>query len=64
MSLRHRFLEALRARLGAGAFPLRIVFWDGEAFDFAPAPAVTIGLNSRRLLRRFLNGDMGGLAEA
>jgi cyclopropane-fatty-acyl-phospholipid synthase len=64
MSLRHRFLEALRARLGAGGLPLRIVFWDGEAFDFAPAPAVTIALSSRRLLRRFLTGDMGRLAEA
>jgi len=64
MSLRHRFLEALRARLGAGSVPLRIVFWDGEGFDFAPAPAVTIALGSRRLLRRFLTGDMARLAEA
>jgi len=64
MSLRQRFLDALRARLGAGGLPLRIVFWDGEAFDFAPTPAVTIALNSRRLLRRFLTGDMGRLAEA
>jgi cyclopropane-fatty-acyl-phospholipid synthase len=64
MSLRHRFFKALRARLGAGGLPLRIVFWDGEAFDFAPAPAVTIALGSRRLLRRFLSGDMGRLAEA
>ena len=64
MSLRNRFLEMLRARLGAGGVPLRIVFWDGEAFDFAPAPAVTIALGSRRLLRRFLTGNMGRLAEA
>jgi cyclopropane-fatty-acyl-phospholipid synthase len=64
MSLRHRFLEVLCARLGAAGLPLRIVFWDGEVFDFAPAPAVTIALGSRRLLRRFLSGDMGRLAEA
>jgi cyclopropane-fatty-acyl-phospholipid synthase len=64
MSLRHRFLEGLRARLGAGGLPLRVVFWDGEAFDFAPNPGVTIGLNSRRLLRRFLTSDMRRLAEA
>jgi cyclopropane-fatty-acyl-phospholipid synthase len=64
MSLRQRFLQALRARLGAGGVPLRVVFWDGEAFDFAPAPAVTIALRSRRMLRRFLSGDMGRLAEA
>jgi cyclopropane-fatty-acyl-phospholipid synthase len=64
MSLRHRLLAALRARLGAEGVPLRIVFWDGEAFDLAADPAVTITLHSRRLLGLFLTGGMGRLAQA
>jgi cyclopropane-fatty-acyl-phospholipid synthase len=64
MSLRSRLLAALRARLGAESMPLRIVFWDGEAFDLASDPAVTITLHSRHLLRLFLTGGMGRLAEA
>jgi len=42
---------------------LRLRFWDGEVFDFALAPSVTIVL-SRRLLRWFLTGDMARLARA
>ncbi|MBO0739577.1 MAG: class I SAM-dependent methyltransferase, partial [Alphaproteobacteria bacterium] len=64
MSLRHRFLEVLRARLGAGGLPLRIVFPDGEEYEFASAPAVTIVLRSPHLLRRFLSGDMERLGQA
>jgi cyclopropane-fatty-acyl-phospholipid synthase len=63
MSLRRRFLAHLSARLG-GTTPLRIVFWDGDAFDFAPAPAVTLRIGSRRLLRLFLTGNMGALCAA
>jgi hypothetical protein len=64
MSLRSRLLAALRAPLGAEAVPLRVVFRDGEAFDLAPDPAVTITLHSRRLLRLFLTGGMARLAQA
>ncbi len=64
MPLRRRLLEFLRRRLGDGALPVRIAFWDGEAFDFAPAPVVTITLRSARVLRLFLSGDMGRLGEA
>ncbi|MGH7089976.1 MAG: class I SAM-dependent methyltransferase, partial [Stellaceae bacterium] len=63
-SLRTRFLETLRARLGGEKLPLRIIFWDGEAFDFAAAPRVTLTLASRRLIRRFLLGDIDGLGAA
>lgn len=66
ISLRQRLLDRLRERLEAGgAAPrLRIVFWDGEHFDFAGAPQVTITLRSRRLLRLFLTGNMRRLAQA
>lgn len=63
MSLRQRFLDHLKGRLGR-TLPLRIVFWDGDAFDFAPAPIVTLGLGSPRLLRLFLTGNMRRLCEA
>lgn len=63
MSLRLRLLEHLKSRLG-GAASLRVQFWDGDCFDFAPAPAVTLTLSSRRLLRLFVAGDMAGLGDA
>jgi cyclopropane-fatty-acyl-phospholipid synthase len=62
--LRQRFLARLRDRLGADPPPLRIRFWDGEVFDFAAAPRITLGLTTPRLLRLFLTGNMGGLARA
>jgi cyclopropane-fatty-acyl-phospholipid synthase len=64
MSFRLRLLNQLRNRLGSDAPPLRLVFWNGETFDFAPAPRVTIRLHQRRLARFFLSGNMGRLAEA
>jgi cyclopropane-fatty-acyl-phospholipid synthase len=63
-SLRTRFLARLRDRLGGAPLPLRLVFWDGETFDFAAAPKVTLTLAAPRLLRLFLLGDMGGLGRA
>lgn len=62
MSLRSRFLAHLRSRLGA--LPLRIVFWDGAAFDFAPQPRITLTLHTRRLARWFLTGNMARLGGA
>jgi cyclopropane-fatty-acyl-phospholipid synthase len=64
MSLRSHLLAALRDRLGAEGVPLRIVFWDGESFDLTPDPTVTITLHSPHLLRLFLTGGMGRLAQA
>ena len=63
MSLRSRLLVRLRDRFG-GAVPLRLVFWDGEAFDLAPAPQVTLALASPRLVRFFATGNIGRLAQA
>ncbi|HEU0156684.1 MAG TPA: hypothetical protein VFQ82_11490, partial [Stellaceae bacterium] len=63
MSLRSRLLVRLRDRLG-GAVPLRIVFADGESFELAPAPRVTLTLNSPRLVRHFMTGNIGRLAQA
>jgi len=63
MSLRQSFLDHLKGQLGS-TLPLRIVFWDGDAFDFAPAPIVTLSLGSPRLLRLFLTGNMSGLCAA
>ncbi len=64
MSLRRRFLGRLGDRFDGEPPSLRIRFWDGESFDFAAAPRVTIVLRRRRLMRRFLTGDIGGLARA
>ncbi len=64
MSLRHRVLQHLRSRLAADALPLRLVFWDGEGFDFAALPSVTITLHSARLLRLLLSGNFAALGDA
>jgi cyclopropane-fatty-acyl-phospholipid synthase len=64
MSLRNRVLTRLRDRLADHPLSLRLRFWDGEVFDFAAAPDVTIVLRSRRLLRWFLTGDMARLGRA
>ena len=64
MSLRDRFLARLRDGFAEDRPSLRIVFWDGESFDFTPAPCVTIALRSRRLLRYFLTGDIARLGQA
>jgi len=44
--------------------PVRLAFWDGETFDFGPAPSITITLHSKRLIRLFLTGNMAALGEA
>ena len=62
--LRRRVLQHLRDRVAGAPLPLRIAFWDGETFDFAPLPTVTIALRSRRVMRAFLTGDMGRLGQA
>ena len=62
MSLRRRVLDYLRSRLGG--LPLRLIFWDGGAFDFAPEPRITLTMRSRRLARWFLTGNMAALGGA
>jgi cyclopropane-fatty-acyl-phospholipid synthase len=43
--------------------PLRLVFWDGEAFDFAANPRVTLTIKSPSVMRAFLTGGMARLGD-
>lgn len=63
ISIRQRIFDDLRRRLG-GTVPLRVVLWDGEAFDFSPSPAVAITLGSRRLVRALMAGNFVRLGDA
>jgi len=54
MLLRHRFLEFLRRRLGRDPPPLRLIFPDGESFDFTPNPTVTLAFHSRDSIKALL----------
>src|SRR5579872_1991433 len=64
MSLRQRVLSSLRRSFADENLPLRLAFWDGDKFDFTPAPTVTIALRSPSLLRFLLTGQIGKLADA
>ncbi|WP_237479315.1 SAM-dependent methyltransferase [Lichenibacterium dinghuense] len=64
MSLRQRVLGAVRERMRADPPSLRLAFWDGERFDFVPAPAVTIAIHDAAVLRRLALGDMSSLGNA
>jgi cyclopropane-fatty-acyl-phospholipid synthase len=64
MGLRQRALKFLQSRLADPPLPLRLVFWDGERFDFSDAPKLTIELRSAAVLRKLLRGDFAGLGEA
>jgi cyclopropane-fatty-acyl-phospholipid synthase len=57
-------LGQLQRRLGGDPPRFRLVLPDGEAFDLAPAPAVTIHFRSVRVLRYLLTGDMRRLGDA
>ena len=63
-SLRRRLLSRLRNLGAEEPLPLRLVFWDGEAFDFAPAPAVVITIHSPAVVRSFLTGRIDRLGDA
>jgi len=64
MPLRDRFLAKLRDRFANEPLSLRLIFWDGEAFEFAAEPRVTIKLHSPRLARHFFSGDIAQLGQA
>ncbi|MGH7247953.1 MAG: class I SAM-dependent methyltransferase, partial [Pseudomonadota bacterium] len=64
MSLRYRVLNYLRSRLADDPPPLRLVFWDGEHFDFAGSPSVTVTLHSPALVKMLLRGDFARLGDA
>ena len=63
-SLRRCLLQHLRDRIAGTPLPLRVAFWDGEAFDFSPTPKITIAIRSRRVMRLFLTGNMARLGDA
>jgi cyclopropane-fatty-acyl-phospholipid synthase len=64
MSLRHRLLTHLAGRLADDPPPLRLAFWDGETFEFAPAATVTIAIRSPRVMRALATGNFGRLGDA
>jgi cyclopropane-fatty-acyl-phospholipid synthase len=64
MSLRLRLLEYLHGRTADDPLPLRLIFWDGERFDFAASPSVTITLHSSKLVGMLLRGDIARLGDA
>ncbi len=64
MSLRRRLLSAIKGALSREPLPLRLVFWDGEVFDFAPRPRVTLTIHDKRVVRAFLTGRIARLGDA
>jgi cyclopropane-fatty-acyl-phospholipid synthase len=67
MSLRRRLMSKLQSVIssdGGDPLPLRLVFWDGDTFDFAPAPAVTLTLHSPALMRALFTGRFDKLGDA
>lgn len=63
-TIRSRLLTYLQERLGEDPPTVRLVFWDGDAFDLAPAPTIAITIGSCAVLRHLLSGDMSRLADA
>jgi cyclopropane-fatty-acyl-phospholipid synthase len=63
-SFRRRVLDQLRKRLGSDPPRLRLVFWDGDVFDLAPEPTVTIHVRSSKVIRYLLTGNMRRLGDA
>ncbi|WP_024508618.1 class I SAM-dependent methyltransferase [Bradyrhizobium sp. ARR65] len=64
MSVRDRLLQYLRRRLESDPVPLRLVFWNGYQFDFAPGPSVTLVLHSDEPIRALLRGNFERLGDA
>ena len=61
--MRARVLAFVRCRLQFDPPPIRLCFSDGETFDLGPDPSVTIAIQSPRVLRALLAGDMGLLGD-
>jgi len=64
MTLRQVFIARLKAMSAERPVPIRLVFWDGETFDLAARPVVTLTLRSRSVLRWFLSGRFDRLGDA
>ena len=64
ITLRQRMLNYVSSRFANDPPPLRVIFWDGERFDFAADHRVVITLHSRDLVKMLLRGDFAGLGDA
>ena len=64
MSFRQRFLASLKRFGSSDPVPLRIVFWDGDSFDFGPDPSVTLTIRSPAVVRSFVTGRIDKLGDA
>jgi cyclopropane-fatty-acyl-phospholipid synthase len=64
ISLRQHLLEHLKRRLADDPQPLRVVFWDGEMFDFACPPTVILTMRSPAVGRMFASGNIVRLGDA
>lgn len=64
MSVRRAFIARLKAMSAEQPLPIRLVFWDGETFDLADQPAMTLILRSRKVLRWLLTGRFDRLGDA
>lgn len=64
MTVRLRILDYLRSCLADDPPSLRLVFWDGDCFEFVSNPSVTITLRSPRLLKLLLAGNFVRLGDA
>lgn len=62
--LRSLVTEAIRRRLSDDPPSLRLIFWDGEAAEFAADPRVTIRITDSRILRALLAGNFSALGDA
>jgi cyclopropane-fatty-acyl-phospholipid synthase len=61
--LRRQLLEFLGRRLESDLPSLRLVFPDGDSFDFVSRPAVTITFHSRDPLEALIKGDFARAAD-
>ncbi|MEJ2432009.1 MAG: cyclopropane-fatty-acyl-phospholipid synthase [Pseudolabrys sp.] len=64
MSLRRRLLSTVKGLVAGEPLPLRLVFWDGEVFDFATQPRVTLTIRDKRVMRAFVTGRVDRLGDA
>ncbi|QGM47174.1 class I SAM-dependent methyltransferase [Methylocystis heyeri] len=64
MFVRRKALHYLRSRLAPDPPSLRIVFWDGQSYDFVDAPRATIRISSPTILKALVRGNFEELARA
>jgi cyclopropane-fatty-acyl-phospholipid synthase len=61
--MRERLLAYFRTRLTGEALPLRLVFPDGNHFDFSVSPRVTLIFHSNKPVRALLKGDIQSVGD-